>query len=51
MKTEEEVREELEKFKKCLKDREVDSRMWHLDYGYIMALEWVLEEICGVVIK
>lgn len=44
VKTEEEIEEELEEFKKCLKDRDVDSRMWHLDYGYIMALEWVLEE-------
>ena len=46
MRREEEIRKELKAFKRCLKDREFEfgSERWHLDYGYIMALEWVLAE-------
>lgn len=43
MRTEEEIRKELKEIKHCLKDREAEDKIWLLKYGYIMALEWVLE--------
>ena len=42
MKTEEEIKEELEETKKCIADRE-EFFLYQMNLGYINALEWVLE--------
>lgn len=42
MKTEEEIKEDLERMRECLKDE--SGYLASVTYGYITALEWVLEE-------
>ena len=43
MKTEEAIKEELSEMRKCLKDDE-NGYLASETYGYIRALEWVLED-------
>ena len=42
MKTEEEIKEDLERMRECLKEE--NGYLASETYGYIQALEWVLKE-------